>query len=39
MKKEKTRYEQESISNKNAAIGFIIIIILALLGDAIFNNL
>lgn len=39
MKKQKTPYEQESISNKNAAIGFIIIIILAMLGDYIFNNL
>ena len=38
-KKEKTPYEQESWSNTTSAIGFIIIIILAMLGNFIFNNL
>jgi len=37
--KQKTPYEQESWSNTTSAIGFIIIIILAMLGNFIFNNL
>ena len=35
--KQKTPYEQESWSNTTSTIGFIIIIILAMLGNYLFN--
>ena len=37
MKKQKTPYEQESWSNSTSLIGFVIIIIIALLGNYLFN--